>query len=70
MPSFTLPGRRRQNKPPVQIPAIIRETGQFASHSPPAPPQSHIRLTKFPTKFTALPCAFHLGFGLVTWEVV
>ena len=36
----------------------------FASHSPPSPPQPHIGLTQFLRKFTALPCAFHLGFGL------
>ena len=31
----------------------------------PPPPRPHIGLTQFLRKFTASPCAFHLGFGLV-----
>ena len=66
VPSLPLSGCRRQYKLPVQLPAIVRETGLSASHSPPSPPQPHIGLTQRLCKFTALPCAFHPGFGLGT----
>ena len=35
----------------------------------PPPPRPHIGLTQFLRKFTASPCAFHLGFGLTVLGV-
>ncbi len=41
--------------------ATVPEIGPSASHPSPAPPRPHSRLIHFLCKFTALPCAFHLG---------
>ena len=69
VPSFTLPGSRRQNKPPVQIPAIhlplFEKPVLFPVHPSPTPPRLRGTLTQFLCKFTPCFCVFHLGFGLV-----
>ena len=63
-----LPGRRRHNHPPAQIPGFhlpLFEKPLYLPHThhPPLSPQA--KLIRFLHNFTPCLCTFHFGFGLV-----
>ena len=71
VPSFPLPGCRRQNKLPVQIPGIHLSCFQkpaYLPHTHHRPSPTPNRANPVLPRFAALPCAFHLGFGLGTQQ--
>ena len=67
-----LPGRRRHNHPPSQIPGFhlpLFEKPLYLPHTHHRPPSTQGKLIQFLHNFTPCLCTFHLGFGLVVSNV-